>query len=226
MICAAIDMLPCPSCYLYQFRSSSLQLLLILLLDIYSRLLGTEMSLFGRGCASTGNLERVKELVEGGANIEEIEEGQTALMEACSSGHSEVVAYLVECNANVAHADNEGRTALHWAASEGWGDPDFSTVKYLLEHGARITERDHSGMTALLHDSLSRDSGNLELIQYLLSSEGGASVSDADNDGKTALLLAAGFDCFPTIIQKLLEYGGAQITDTDTKGDVNCESFT
>jgi hypothetical protein len=59
----------------------------------------------------------------------------------------------------------------------------------------------------------------LTVIQHLLSSEGGASISETDNEGNTALLLAAGVNCYPTIIQWLLEYGGAQITDTDDEGD-------
>jgi hypothetical protein len=36
--------------------------------------------------------------------------------------------------------------------------------------------------------------------------------------GKTALLLAARGYCIPAIVQWLLEYGGADITDTDNEG--------
>jgi ankyrin repeat protein len=47
-------------------------------------------------CAKSGNLERVRELVEGGAHIDETnEDGRTALMWACFEGRYEIVVYLV-----------------------------------------------------------------------------------------------------------------------------------
>jgi ankyrin repeat protein len=64
----------------------------------------------------------------------------------------------------------------------------LSSVKYLLKHGASITERDDDGMTALLWAA---EEERLEVIQYLLSSEGGARIAETDNAGHTALLLAA-----------------------------------
>jgi ankyrin repeat protein len=72
--------------------------------------------------ASKGDLQRVKQLVEGGANLEEADdEGYTALLLVCSeaegvAGHFDTVAYLVDCKANVAHADDKnGMTTLQWA---------------------------------------------------------------------------------------------------------------
>jgi hypothetical protein len=63
--------------------------------------------------ASIGNLKRVKELVEGGANIEETDNaGRTALSLASLHGNFAIVVYLVEHGANFAHTDNGGRTAL------------------------------------------------------------------------------------------------------------------
>jgi hypothetical protein len=67
-------------------------------------------------------------------------------------------------------------------------------------------------MTVFLYAA---ETGLLQLVQYLLSSEVGASITEADDDGNTALLLAA-FGCnysFPSVVQWLLEFGGAQITD-------------
>jgi hypothetical protein len=165
--------------------------------------------------AASGNLERVKQLVEDGANIDESNDaGMTALSLASKNGEFEVVVYLVEHGANVAHAifDQFRMTALHFASGGG----DLPTVKYLLEHGARITERDNEFTTALLHAA---ENGSLEVLQYLLSSEGGASITESDDEGNTALLLAAGWDCYPVMVQWLLEYGGTQITDTNNAGD-------
>jgi ankyrin repeat protein len=162
-------------------------------------------------CAASGNLERVKQLVEGGANIEELDEdGTTALSLATVNNHFEIVVYLLEHGANVAHGDDERKTALHWACIAG----TLSSVKYLGEHGARITERDDIGLTPFLYAAENR---YLRVVKHLLSSEVGASITDTDDAGNTALLLAAG-EIYPDMVQWLLEHGGAQITDTNNAG--------
>jgi hypothetical protein len=183
-------------------------------LDSYPRLQATEMNNNLVDCAYDGDLERVEQLVEGGANIDETnEDGMTALMMASFGGYFEIVVYLVEHGANVAHTDSGGMTALHWACEKG----SLPTVELLLEHGATSTDRDSEGMTPLLHAA---DYGCLEVLQHLLSSEGGASITETNNEGNTALLLAAGagVTCHPSIVQWLLEHGGAQITDTGNDG--------
>jgi ankyrin repeat protein len=62
--------------------------------------------------------------------------------------------------------------------------------------------RDSKGKTALLHAA---EGGNLEVVQYLITSEGGASITEADDVGITALMLAAGAPsagaCYPAIVQ-------------------------
>jgi hypothetical protein len=165
-------------------------------------------------CAEFGELERVKQLVEGGANIEELDdEGMTALLLASETGRSEIVVYLVEHGANVAHTDGYGKTALRLACIDG----TLSTVKCLLGHGATTVERSNDGKTALLHAAFR---GSLEVVQYLLSVEGGASIteSESDDEGNSALLLAASACCCPAVVQWLLEYGGTQITGTNNEG--------
>jgi hypothetical protein len=171
-----------------------------------------EMSNELRRCAESGDLERVQQLVEGGANIEETnEEGRTALILASLYNKFEIVVYLVDHGANVAHTDGKGKTALHMACLGG----NFSSVKCLLKHGARIADRDDRGMTAFLWAAYN---GRLEVVQYLLSLEGGASITESDGEGSTALLLAARGQCHPPMIQWLLEYGSAKITDTNNAG--------
>jgi hypothetical protein len=165
-----------------------------------------------RDCATFGRFERVKQLVEGGANINGSNgDGMTALLLASLESNFEVVVYLVEHGANVAHTDSAGATALHWACAHG----KVPTVKFLLEHGASIAERDHEGRTALLHAVEKR---HLQVVKYLLSSEGGASITETDDEGNTALLLATKIRCHPPMVKWLLEYGSAKITDTDNAG--------
>jgi ankyrin repeat protein len=169
-------------------------------------------------CAATGKFEGVKQLVEGGANIEETDEvGRTALSLASLNGELEIVAFFVEHGANVAHTDDtdgRGRSALHYASC----GRDIPTVKHLLEHGARITDSSAEGNTALLYATENR---RLEMVQYLQSSEGGASITEIDKKGNTALLLAASdINIFqPLIVQWLLEYRDAQIPDTNHAGN-------
>jgi ankyrin repeat protein len=163
--------------------------------------------------AASGDLQGVKRLVEGGADMEETDNiGRTALSWACLNGHFEIVEYLVEHGADLAHSDEVGMTALHQACGGG----HLSSVKYLLGRGVRITERDNEGMTGLLYAA---EMGSFEVIQYLLSPEGGASITEADDSGNTALLRAAICQCVPSVVQWLFEYGGAQITDTNKEGD-------
>jgi hypothetical protein len=162
--------------------------------------------------AKFGNLGKMKQVVEGGADIHETNGmGATALLQACEFDHFEIVVYLVEHGANVAHTDNDGRTALHQACVGG----SVLSVKYLLGCGVNVQERSHTGRTALLYAAVN---GNLEAVQYLLSSEGGASITETDDAGNSAFLLAARSPCHPTVVQWLLEYGGAQITDTNNEG--------
>jgi ankyrin repeat protein len=180
-------------------------------------------------CAESGDLEMVKQLVEGGADIEElgipyesVGGGKTALMFACIRGHFAIVVYLLERSANIAYADCQGMTALHWASYVG----NLPIVKYLLERGAQITARSNDGMTALL---CAAQQNGFEVVQYLLSSEGGASITETDNKGSTALVHASFAICSPLMVQWLLEYGGAEITETDNKGpgtSVWCVFFT
>jgi hypothetical protein len=168
-------------------------------------------------CVFSGNLERIRQLVEGGVNIDEANENDvTALLLACSMRRFEMVVYLVEHGANVTHADGDGMTALHYASLYGLMFDTLPTVTYLLlKHGARIAERNNEGATAFL---FAAEKGNEDVVQYLLSSEGGASITEIDDQGNTALLLAADALCFPSLVQWLLEFGGAQITDTDKRG--------
>jgi hypothetical protein len=160
-------------------------------------------------CAETGDLERIKQLVLRGANIEETDhEGMTALSLASLNGNYKVVVYLVEHGAHVTHTDDYGMTALHSASING----NLLTMKYILKHDARMTERSDDGKTSLLYAAAN---GRLEVVQYLLSSEGGASITESDDEGYTALLMAANRPCYQSVVQWLLECGGAQITDTD-----------
>jgi ankyrin repeat protein len=94
----------------------ALSSLLLLSLDSYtSALQAIEMSSELHRCTRGGNLKRVRQLVEGGANIEETnEDGMTALLLAIQrKGDFEIVMYLiVERGADVAHITLEGQHSI------------------------------------------------------------------------------------------------------------------
>ena len=79
--------------------------------------------------AENGYLEVVKYLVSLGADIHE--ENEYALYLSAQYGHLEVVKYLVSLGADI-HADNE--YALRWSAGNG----HLEVVKYLIEQGANV----------------------------------------------------------------------------------------
>ena len=92
------------------------------------------------------NFEKVKELINKGANIEaKNHDGIKSLILASSNGCSEVVKLLLEKGADVEAKKNNGYTSLICASEWGYSD----VVKVLLEKGADIEARDNNGKTAL-----------------------------------------------------------------------------
>jgi ankyrin repeat protein len=91
--------------------------------------------------AISGDLKRIKELVEGGANLEESDNefGKTALMLACLNSRFEIVAYLVEQGADVSACWHKG------------GLPDMLQYAYAVNgDGEYVTTRDTVKITAML----------------------------------------------------------------------------
>lgn len=73
------------------------------------------------------------------------------MIAAAYMGHTEIVQQLLDHDAEINHADNDGRTALSVAAlcvpaSEGHA----RVVSLLLERGTEVDHRDKDGMTPLL----------------------------------------------------------------------------
>uniref|UniRef100_A0A7S2V7L6 Uncharacterized protein n=1 Tax=Entomoneis paludosa TaxID=265537 RepID=A0A7S2V7L6_9STRA len=114
--------------------------------------------------AWAGDLEKVKELLESGVDVEtrtEDNQGQTPLHWAIMAGQLEVVQYLVEQKgANVEAQTNYGATPLHWASLYG----KLEVVQYLVEHGANVEAKSTDGWTAL---DMATKNGHNQVKLYL-----------------------------------------------------------
>ena len=106
--------------------------------------------------------------------------------------------------------DNEGKTALHLAATEG----RVEILHYLLNDGANVHQKDNAGCTALHRAA---EYGHTDIAQCLL--ENNAVVNCGDNRGNTPLLYTTEYYGNPKLIQLLLEHGA-------NPSYTNCNGYT
>jgi hypothetical protein len=106
----------------------------------------------------------------------------TYLMVGSFFGLEVVVQQLLEAKADVEAKDNDGQTALHWAARSS----HEVMVRLLLEAKANVEAKDNNGQTAL---HLAARNGHEAVVRLLLEAK--ADVEAKGNYGQTALHLAA-----------------------------------
>ena len=104
---------------------------------------------------------------------------------------------LLEHGADVATADNDGGTALMWAAQGG----HEAVAQLLLQHGADVAAAKHNGSTPLM---MAAAGGHEAVAQLLL--QHGADVAAAKHNGSTALMMAAAGG-HEAVAQLLLQHG-------------------
>lgn len=95
--------------------------------------------------ASNGSVDRLKELLKDGADVNEAdEEGRTALH--WSAGYSEIecMKALIEAKCDINAVDENSNTALSYAA--GYGNEE--AVKLLLDNDADVSVKNAEGKTA------------------------------------------------------------------------------
>ena len=125
--------------------------------------------------AKTNNLERVRLLVEQGAEKDHCDEhGCTPLWWASCYGYIEMARYLVELSATLDKANNYGGIPLTAAASNG----HLEVCRYLLEQGTDRDKATDSGWSPL---HLSAYNGHLVITMLLMSY--GADLNARNNDG-------------------------------------------
>jgi len=128
--------------------------------------------------SSAGDLERVKDLLDEGAEARVMNnEGMTPLHWAAHEGRANVIEELFHAGADLNAQDKDGMTPLHWASSKGRTE----AVNLLLDLGAEINAADKRGETALhLAASLLQE----EVIRILI--DRGIYVYKLSIDGYTA----------------------------------------
>ncbi|XP_031732098.1 protein TANC2 isoform X3 [Anarrhichthys ocellatus] len=142
---------------------------------------------------------------------------QQALIAAASTGHAEIVSYLLDLPEEDEEEEERpeintpdslwGETALTAAAGSG----RLAVCRLLLDQGAAIEQCNRRGM-APLFSAVRR--GHLQVVELLLSH--GVEVNMVDQQGRTALMTAASEGHMNTA-QLLLDHG-ASLDQTDREG--------
>ena len=109
------------------------------------------------------DLEKVKELIEKGADIHAIDKnGDSVLMQASLEGKLEVVKILVENGADLNYQNKNGLTVLMQASYL----EQFEIIKYLVENGADVNLQAQYDYTAL---GIASELKYTEVVEYLES---------------------------------------------------------
>jgi ankyrin repeat protein len=120
-------------------------------------------------------------------------------LEAAKNGQTDVAVLFLRAGMDSETADQEGKTALIWAAAQGHVD----TVKALLANGALVNNADKQGQTALI-SAVRWD--HIDCALALLAK--GADVNAKAVDGSTALSIAKAKG--NTDLVKVLQDAGAK----------------
>lgn len=128
------------------------------------------------------NLERVKEIIKGGVNINGIDVyGYNALHIASSKGLTDIAFLLVQSDIDLNMQDKNGQTILHYAAEYN----QVELAKVVLSRGANLSIEDKHGneplWTAVFNDKGRND--RIEIIKLFL--ENGANVNHRNKVGKS-----------------------------------------
>jgi ankyrin repeat protein len=171
------------------------------------------------------NLDRVRNALVAGANVNARQDWQTPLIVACKKGHPAIVNHLLANGANVKLADKEGWTALTRAIENYPGSFEHEenrrnieqVIERFIELGADVNAVTSTGITPLIM-TCSRSSYHyqytangygfgpvaIHIVRYLVAH--GAMVNNMDNERRTALYNAA--ECDNTaVVRYLLENG-------------------
>jgi ankyrin repeat protein len=132
-----------------------------------SEVLSNSQSLLMIATYSSRNVEIVKRLIRGGADVNYRDSKLTsALMFAAAGGSEEIVQVLIDAGAHVDDRSDTGCTALLFAASR----KHVTVIQVLLDSGANVNAKDKYGRSAvgiLMEYSASQDEAVDKMIRLL-----------------------------------------------------------
>jgi len=178
--------------------------------------------------AKDGNLELMDELLNEGANLEDLGMwDNTPLLVACTYGHTEAALRLIALKADISAKNEHGATPLHYAAVEG----SLRVVESLI--AAATASGDAAGASKLVNcgdacvynrhlDTYARrtplgsaaECGFQDVAGVLMAS--GAQIEVADDEGRTPLWLACRHS--RTGVARFLMQHGADTGIKDSQG--------
>lgn len=143
----------------------------------------TVSSALGEASAAINRMrDSQRKSMEEGRN-DSMEEGDSLLALACSSGYFELARVLLAMGANVDDRGSKGDlTPLMDAASQG----HLEIVRLLLSHGADVNAQSACGNSPLMYACAA---GHEDIVRELLKS--GGRVEDNNENGHTPLMEAA-----------------------------------
>ncbi|VDP82714.1 unnamed protein product [Echinostoma caproni] len=161
-------------------------------------------TLYGSGITSTQTTSRVviPDLLDAQDKY-----GRTPIYLASCRGHTEVVNYLINLNADFHIPNKEHKSPLYISAYFGY----LEIANTLLRHGAQVDQTDSHRKTPLY---VATYHGRSEIVDLLL--DAGANVNTADKNGKTPLYVAV-LHGHLALAQKLLN-AGASVNRVDREG--------
>ena len=133
--------------------------------------------------ARDGNVERVKQLLNQGADISEPDNaGEPPLLIASLAGHADVVVLLLDRGSDIEIRNKGGLTALHAAAYGG----HLEVVELLVAKGADVNDEKNFYRMSALHAAA--EEGHADVIAFLLTKK--ADVEAKERNGYTPVTQA------------------------------------
>lgn len=164
--------------------------------------------------ALDGNIGEMEKALAQGADINYVENGETALISAARLNQHKVVKFLIDNGAKldvIGSGQGRPRSALVHAVF----NKSAKMIELLLEGGARVDLQDLEGETAL---SMACEIGSLQAVKLLFKHR--AQVNLQDRNGRSALMLASAskFGRKFVLTSTLLKHGAAiDLLDKDGK---------
>ena len=129
-----------------------------------------------------GHLDKMKLLIQKGANVNVEESGETPLLKAIKTNQPQAVLLLLEAGANVNQPAKNGNNPLQTAVD--YGQVEIVQL-FLKQPDIQINQTDSGGNTVLMEAA---KAGQLEMVQALVAA--GAEVGIKNQRGLTALDMA------------------------------------